>query len=255
MKNFKDNIINKIKTGEIDMKPRWHFVLKSLLLVSGLLTVALLVIYLLSFIFFALRQSGIAFAPLYGFKGVSLFVMSSPWLLIALAGVFVVLLYVLVTKYSFSYQKPLLYSMIGVILLVLVGSFVLQETGMHQRLQQYSERHNVPVFTPLYKGLKGERPDNVLQGTITELTSEGFILQVESGDRVIVVTTEETRQRPTDVRFVGESVFVFGDREGETISAFGIRPIELPKEAGRGMNTNRDSSKPPAFRHGSTTGE
>jgi len=240
MNNFKHNILNKIKTREIDMKPRWHFVLKSLLLVFGVLTVALLAVYLLSFVVFALNQSGVMFAPLYGLKGVVVFVVSSPWLLIVLTGTSGVLLYLLVTKYSFSYQKPLLYSMIGVVLLVILGSFVLQEAGMHQRLQQYSERHNVPVFTPLYGGLREERPDGVLQGMITELTDDGFILQVADEDLVTVVVTRETKQRPPSARFVGESVLVFGERQGDIVPAFGIRSMEK----GRGVGKNNGSSKP-----------
>jgi hypothetical protein len=126
--------------------------------------------------------------------------------------------------------------MIGVILLTLFGSFVLQETGMHQRLQQYSERHNVPVFTPLYRGLRDVNQDNVIQGTIIELNDEGFILQTETGDQVTVIVTSATKQRPSTTRFVGEKVFVFGEREGDIIPAFGIRPVEGGKRMGKKKN-------------------
>ena len=110
--NTKLDILKKIKSGEVEMKPHWHFVLKSLLLLLGVIVISLLVVYILSFILFFLRQSGIGFVPLYGFRGVIIFVMNSPWLLIASVGALVVVLQLLVKKYSFSFRQPLLYSLL-----------------------------------------------------------------------------------------------------------------------------------------------
>lgn len=224
MKNLQNNILKKIKSGELDMKPRWHFALKGLLLVLGVVLVTLIGIYLLSFVMFTLRQSGVGFIPLYGFRGLSQFVMSSPWLLIALAGAFVVLLQILVSKYSFSYRRPLLYSMIGVVLLVLISSYAIEQTVMHQRLQQFSEQHNVPVFTPMYRGIQENRPDNIIFGTITDVTETGFVIDSDRGETLTIVVTNDTKQRPGTSYEPEGTISVFGERVGDTVTAIGIRP-------------------------------
>ena len=146
MNTFKQDILKKITAGEVEMKPRWYFILQSLLLIVGVITATLVAVYLLSFVSFTLRQSGVGFIPLYGFRGVSQFVMSSPWLLIFFTGTFLSLLYLLVSRYSFSYKRPHLYSMIGVVVFVLLASFAIEQTVMHQRISQYSERHHLPLL-------------------------------------------------------------------------------------------------------------
>jgi hypothetical protein len=241
MNNFKQNILSKIKTGEVDMKPRWHFVLKSLLFILGIITVTLVAVYLLSFILFALRQNGVGFAPLYGFRGISIFIMSSPWLLIASTGAFISILYILISRYSFSYQKPLVYSMIGVVLLALLSSLLIQQTGMHRHLQQFSERNNVPVFTPLYKGVDRDHPENVTVGTITEMTDEGFIIESDQGDKLNIIITEATKQRPGSTYAVDQNVFIFGERTGDTITSFGVRPTPKDKRMKQSKHSKPDN--------------
>jgi len=227
MNNFKQNILKKIKSGEVDMKPRWHFVLKSLLFILGIVTVTLVIIYLLSFILFTLRQSGVGFAPLYGFRGISIFAMSSPWLLIASAGAFVTVLYILITRYSFSYQKPLVYSLVGVILFTLLGSLLIHQTNIHPRLQQLSERNNMPIFTPLYRKASQHHPENVTVGVIVEINDKGFIIQSDQGDLLTVLITKATKQRRDSTYVVNQKVFIFGEKTEDTITAFGVR--QTPK--------------------------
>ena len=233
MNDFKQNILKKIKNGELDMRPHWHFVLKGLLMLVGIIVVALCVIYLLSFILFTLKQTGVGFAPLYGFKGLGMFVLSSPWLLIVFAAVFLVLLYILVSKYSFSYQRPLIYSMLGVVLLVLVSSFVIGQTSAHRSLQQFAEHNNVPGLAPLYRGVTNDRPENITPGIITELNTDGFVIQSDRNNKFTVVVSERTKKRRGVTYDVGDVVFVFGEKSGETIRAIGIRPAPRDFEVRR----------------------
>lgn len=225
MKNFKQNILNKIKSGEIDMKPRWYFVFKGLLLVLGLISMSLVVVYLISFILFALRQSGVGFAPAYGFRGLSMFVIGSPWLLILSSGFFLLLLYVLVSRYSFSYRRPLLYSMIGVVSLVLLSSLVIGQTGAHRDFKGYAERNNLPMFAHMYQNIESDRPDNLTVGTIEEVRNDGFIIKTDKGETLQVIIDGDTRYRPGYTFANNEKVFVFGDKVDDKITAFGIRPV------------------------------
>ncbi len=239
MNNLQQNILNKIKNGELDMKPKWHFVLKAGLLLSGVVVATLLVVYLLSLAFFFMHQSGIIFAPEFGMRGIGLFLVSSPWLLIGMSIVFLTLLYFLVTQYSFSYHRPLLYSMIGVVVIALIGSGFVQQTTMHQRMGEFVGRHEVPVFSPLYREALNQRPEGVVVGVITEVNDNGFVIDSERDGTVGVSVTNDTRMKPGTKLIVGEVVMVFGDRQKDTIDAFGVR---LPK-SGEGEFFRKPSSQ------------
>lgn len=229
MDTFKKEILDKIKNGELDMKPKWHFVLKSALLLLGTVITALLAIYFLSFVFFTLRETGVGFSVLYGFKGISLFVIHSPWILISATAVFIGVLYLLITHYSFSYQKPLVYSMVGVVLFALVGSVIVEQTTMHKQLQQYSEQMEVPVFSPMYRGAKTSPSENIVYGEILEVNEGGLRVQSATGE-VAVAITENTRQKPGDEYQPGTHVIIFGEKDGDRIEAFGVRPTREVRE-------------------------
>jgi hypothetical protein len=223
--NTKLDILEKIKAGEVAMKPRWHFVLKSLLLILAVAVASLLVVYLLSFILFFLRQSGVGFMPLYGFKGVSVFVMNSPWLLIVSSGALILILQLLVKKYAFSFKQPLVYSLVGIIVLVLIGAYSIEQTQLHSRLQGFSQERNTPLFSSLYRGIDEKRPENILFGTVTEVTEQGFILELDTGENLTILVTEQTKMRSDSRYSAGDTVFVFGDRaDREVIEALGVRP-------------------------------
>lgn len=218
--------MEKIKAGEIDMKPRWRFLLHTTLLLFGVIMATLLAIYFLSFVFFALRQSSIMFAPSFGFRGISFLVMSSPWLLIGTSAIFLALLYFLVLQYSFSYQRPLIYSMIAVTLVALSGSWLIQQTPMHERMGSFIERNNVPVLRPLYHDILENHPEGMLIGNISELTENGFLLLSDQNEEVEIIITNITRMKPDIQLQDGEKVMVFGERDGNKLEAFGIRPYD-----------------------------
>ena len=223
MNNLQQNILDKIKAGEIGMKPKWHFMLRGLLWVVATLMVALIVVYLLSFVMFALRESGLMFAPLFGWTGIVLFIVSSPWILIATSGVFLVVLYMLVSRYSFSYQKPLVYSMIGLVLLVIALSSLIQATNFHGRAGDFATRHGVPGLAPMYRDI-GQRPArDITRGTVSELTDTTFMLTTENGDRYTVELTKRTKLPRASKLADGNVVYVFGPKEEERINAFGVR--------------------------------
>lgn len=223
MNTFKDNIIQKIKTGEVDMKPRWHFVLKTSMFFVGLIIVSVLAVYFLSFLMFVLHRTGVWFTPTFGLRGVIFFVVSSPWIIITLVAIFLALLYLLITHYAFSYKKPLVYSMIGVVLFVIALSSLIQQAAVHERVNLFIERHEVPGFTTLYRGNTGIRPDGLTIGRVVELNTDGFFFEDEFGENVMVIIDERTKQPPMIEYQIGDELLIFGETEGEILRAYGIR--------------------------------
>ncbi|MFN3188420.1 MAG: hypothetical protein ACK42D_02660 [Candidatus Paceibacteria bacterium] len=222
MTNLKYKIIEKIKAGQVAMKPKWYFVLQTFLWVASLLLVAMIAVYLLSFVFFVLYRSGLWYAPSFGWSGLVFFVVSWPWLLIILVGFFLLLLYLLVTHFAFSYKKPLVYSLLGVVLFVIGISSFIQYTMIHDRIHSFSVRHQLPGFSPLYRDIQERRPEGMVVGAVTQITENGFIMSTERNGLETVLITNRTKHR-NDKYTIGDRVIVFGKKSGVGIEAFGIR--------------------------------
>lgn len=226
-KSVKNNILSAIESGKIMMRPRWHFVLRAALFLLGTILVALTLLYLSSFIFFSLHQSGAWFFPRLGFRGLGLFFISLPWLLILVGIIFIIVLEVLVKKYSFSYRKPLLYSTIGIIIFVLLGGFVIAKTSLHPGLFENARNNQLPFGGGLYRQFGNQRPPgNVALGTVIEIIGKGYKIEDPRGETVEVIINTETQFPAGRNIAVDDNVIVLGQRQNSNITASVIRKIE-----------------------------
>lgn len=206
------------------MRPKWHFVLTALLaLVGGIILLALL-LYIVSFIVFLLRQSGAWAAPTFGWRGLYAFLSFLPGALLLLALVFVVVLELLVRRYAFAYRRPLLWSLGGIVLFALFGGLIVARTSLHARLSQYANTRRAPPFARgFYHRFEHRRVHNIERGQITVLMPPQFMMHTVEGEQITVMTTPRTRL-PSDVAlFVGEDVVVFGERHDSLMEALGVR--------------------------------
>ena len=226
-KTLKDSILAAIDAGQVTMKPRWHFVAKAVLLVVGIVFTGLALLYLSSFIFFMLYQTGLWFVPDFGSRGLKDFLFDFPWLLVLLAGIMVVLLQILVKKYSFSYGRPLLYSVLAILLLVILGGFALSLTPVHRALFHQARNANLPLAGGFYMqyGMPGLN-SKVFQGQITDLASDGIIILTPRNEVLTVTATPDTILRSKAGFDVGDKILVVGDKNGSLIWAYGIREFD-----------------------------
>ncbi len=228
---IKDKVLTAIKAGQVTMRPKWHYVLKAALMLTGAAILSLALLYLASFIIFYLRQSGVWFAPSFGFRGVAVFLTSLPWLLILVSIAFLIILEVLVRRYSFAYHQPLLFSALGIVLLTTLGGIAVASTPLHNTFLKQVKEHRFPMAEPLYFefGVKGA--SNVHPGSIQILTDDGFVLHNRRDEEFNVIVTPRTRFPIGYDLTEGDFVVVLGERENGTIQAFGVREIEaMPGE-------------------------
>ncbi len=221
-----EGALQKIKSGEISMRPRWYFLLHSAVVVTGGVFLCLTLLYLVSFIFYALRESGLWVVPGLGAPASWQLLFSLPWLLIVVAIVFIVLLEILVRQFAFSYRRPLLYT-VGVIVLfvIVVGGFV-STTSFHRRVFNSVERRHVPLAPGFYRSYARPRLPNVVRGRVVGVSSRGLLIMTAEGEAVSVFITPHTRL-PGGAEFeTGDTVIIAGERRGDTIAAFGLQEIE-----------------------------
>jgi len=130
-----NEIIEKIKTKHIKMKPRWHFALKSVFLIALSLISLFLLLFITSFMF----RSGLL-TPLRGFA----------WMLLLFSVLFIALLEYLIKRYAISYRRPVIYSLLIIISLIFVFGIICNKTCFHDRI----EKRRLPGIERFYKEFK-----------------------------------------------------------------------------------------------------
>ena len=225
--SLKEKIVQAIETGKVHMRPKWRFVANTAALLFGVILALLILFYLASFIVFISHKSGAWFAPAFGLRGLYIFLTSFPWLIMAVAALFIFAVLFLIRKYAFAYGRPLLYSSLIVIALVIIAGFAIAQTSLHKGLFLMAQDEHLPFAGRLYRenGLMG-RPGNIISGVIVEMIDDGFNMESRRDEVVTVVITPQTRL-PFGADFEpGDAVVVLGDREDNKVRAFGIREID-----------------------------
>lgn len=224
--SLQDEILAKIHEGKVQMKPRWQFILRGSLMAVGLVLAALALLFTGSFIIFLLQQNGTWFVPAFGGPGIKELFLALPLVFIAVALIFLVLLQLLVHRYSFSYAQPVLYSVVAIGLFVTIGSFLVARVHMHEVLLKQANQQGLPIAGQLYKQFANQKEDRVVTGIIVQQFENGFYIKDRQDRQITVIVTPNT-QFPTgrDIDR-GDVVIVLGQRQGLNMLAEGIRTIE-----------------------------
>jgi vacuolar-type H+-ATPase subunit I/STV1 len=221
-----DNILKAIEAGQVKMKPKWHFVARAVLLIVGTILLSLCIMYVASFIIFIMRQNGTYFVSGYGWHGVNVLLTSIPWILIGLTIVFIIVLQILIKKYSFGYGKPLMYSALGIIGLVIVGGLLLERTSIHQGIFKEAEDNRLSFFGAMYREFGEEHSDSITIGRIRELLANGYRIENPTSDNIMVIVTPQTKLPRGSMLQVGDVIFVVGHENQNIVEAEGIHVFD-----------------------------
>ena len=136
------------------MKPKWHFILKTVLRVLSVIILFFILIYLLNFIGLVTRERGFNILDLSP-RGMHAFMVSVPWVIVLLSMFLLIIFYVLVKKYSFVYRKPLVYSFFGIVFFIVFIGFIIHLFDANFRFARFGEGPRVPVLGPMHKYYRG----------------------------------------------------------------------------------------------------
>ncbi|MEK7545473.1 MAG: hypothetical protein AAB554_00175 [Patescibacteria group bacterium] len=226
--SLKTKVLAAIESGKVTMRPKWHFLLKTALIAAGVVFLTLTLVYLVSFIIFAMRESGAWYLTPFGLRGLQAFLTAAPWLLILVALAIFAILEVLVRRFSFAYRRPLLYSVIGILALVTLSSFGVARTPLHSDLMRHAERRRMPIGGGFYRGYGMKDVRDVHPGFVVRLLGGGFEIDTYRGGVVPVLVTPSTEFVPGGRISVGDHVIVFGPSDEGRIHAFGVREVPPP---------------------------
>ena len=117
--NFEKEVMSKVASGKITMKPKWYFVAGSIFMLLGVVAMAVATTFLINLTIFLVRKQG----PGYG-KLTMMFESFPIWIpILAILGIGVGIM--LLRKYDFSYKKNFFVMIVGFIASVIIAGFVI----------------------------------------------------------------------------------------------------------------------------------
>lgn len=125
--DLKKEIMTKVKAGEINMKPKWYFVLGSSLLMFALVVLIVMAVFFFNLTVFILRRQG----PMRLWR-IEMLLSQLPLWIPVLA---VLALWVgvkLLKKYDFSYKKNFLLIIVGLVLAIILAAFAIDSLGFNE---------------------------------------------------------------------------------------------------------------------------
>ncbi len=217
----RNTFLEKIESGAITMRPRWHFVLKAALVFSLLVIAMLFLAYVGNFILFLLVSSGTIWMPLFGFTGVMHFLYEIPWILALASLSLFVFLYVLVKRFAFAYRSPVLLIVGGMLLYTASASFFVYMSPLNQLLESRATAGHKGITESLHVWYH-EVPKRVIEGEVVAIEKETFALKDRRLEVVLVHISSETRLPKKAIK-IGDMVVVLGVWRSEGVEALGVR--------------------------------
>ncbi len=227
IKNLKEEILEKIRKGEVKMRPKAFFLAKIALLVFVAFVTFLVSVLLVSYTWFNLRAGGYILLLSFGGRGLFEFFILFPWFLLLIDVMLILFLDSLLKRFKFGYHHPVLFVFLASIFVItLAGSFV-NMTSFHKNIMQMAENKKLPIpgVGGFYTGLRGSHEESGLfRGIIVSLATSSFVIRGREGTATFQVFTPKGFGVITILN-VGDTVFVAGDVDGNTVHAYGIRRI------------------------------
>ncbi len=226
-KLISQKIVSRIEKGELKMKPKVYFVVKTILIVGFSALLLLLALYFGSLIIFVLRVNNILLFHGMGFQVIRSVLLSFPWYLVFLLFTLIILIEIIGKKIRFVYRKPLILSLFTILILVILSSFLVEKSSLHYSFFRLAEQERLPLFGRMYRDLGELEIENVYFGIILEKKDDFWAMKLDSGEVVSLKITEKTRGRRifTEIK-EGSEVIAIGELKEEEISAESIKKIE-----------------------------
>lgn len=247
-KSLLENLTEKIKTGQIKMKPKFYFVLKTILLFGLLFIVSGLILFLISLVYFYLKSSGVGYAFNFGFKGMGIYLKLLPWVLIFVSLLLIIILEILAKHFAFVWRKPIFYSLLFIIFISIFGGYLFSKTDMHYSLFMRSYKNKLPIITPIYNEFGPREFKNIHRGIVEEISENSFKIKNFRGNILEIIIDEKTDILNKEQIKEGDSVVIIGNKEGKYIKALGIKKVDdnfrfFEKEMHKPFNMNMKNLK------------
>ena len=124
--DLEKEVMSKVTSGQIAMKPKWYFILGSVFSVFGIAALSVVSVFLINIMMFLLRKHG----PMGQWRIETMLESFPLWIpLLAILGVIIGIWFL--KKYDFSYKKNFVVIIVGFILSMIVAAFLIDQLGLN----------------------------------------------------------------------------------------------------------------------------
>lgn len=226
MTSLKNTILATVHKERITMIPKWRFVLYSLLATGGLVFLFLLTVFFGSLLMFVLSRYGFMDMPFFHFMKMMHTIAVIPLLLVLCTLVLLGIVEFLTRRHAFTFKQPLLVTLLGITTLTLGLSFLVSESGMHERMRNFAKEKHMPFVSRAYekpfrpRGIPGT---DIVRGIVVATTSTSTVLKTFDGSLVTIFSTSSSLNLP-----LGEDMVAFGSYKGEVFEAGLLKKAHRP---------------------------
>ena len=130
LKNIQEDVMSKIKQGQLKMRPKIYFVIGSVMTFLGLVASIVVSVFTIGLISFLLRSNG----RMFGRNKMEYLSSIFPWWLIVVAVLGLITGIILIRKYDFSYKIDLKKAAVLAILAVIISGWLVDILGFNDFL-------------------------------------------------------------------------------------------------------------------------
>jgi hypothetical protein len=227
--DIKNEVLNKIKSGQINMRSKAYFLVKLGFLSILTILITLVSVFLLSFVLFSSSLDGSLFLVRFGGTGLYNFILTLPWYLLLLDIFLLILLDMLLKSFSFGYKSPVVFLFGGTFLFITIISTLINFTPLHQKIMNSVEGNKSPLFHNIYDGVDSRyQKPGTWKGYVGKINGNSFQFKYvkgitgQYGDAEVFAVNEIT---VVDKLMEGDLVFVAGNILDNRIMAYGIKKL------------------------------
>ncbi len=219
----------QIASGKVQMRSRGYFFAHRALRVGGVATLLMLVVYLVSYVLFQAKLSGAIHLSEFGMEGLFDLLLSLPKIILLLVALLLLLLVWFYEQFPLGYHRPLLISLLGVILVVATASFLVHKANLHSlMLKQQDGAATYKAFGLL--PIKPAQP-KIRNGTLVQIIKmqDGqMIIQTQGGEELEILLGN-LKPTSTQPEFQEDDwVIVKGELKPNYMDAYRILRIPAP---------------------------
>jgi signal transduction histidine kinase len=218
--------LTKIKKEGVKMRPKFYFIAKAILLALAFLATTLFVLYIISFVVFSLRTSGVWFLPMFGFSGIKIFWLALPWIPILIAGLAIILLELLAKRFNLIYRRPILYSLIAILTVAVMGGFLLEKAPFHSEIFIKSQNDRLPGIGGFYREFGASQPKNARFGVVLSVQENAFVIRAPNNQTTTIIITDNTKIKPGYKVKEKDKISVLGKFTNGKFEAIEVREIK-----------------------------
>ncbi len=202
--DLKKNILSKIDSGKIKMKPKIYFTAKTVIVLFAVIAAVVVLSFLVGFAVFSIRASSRLFLLGFGSAGIWTFLVTFPWLLLVTEIILLIFVDILLKYFKFAYKTPFIYLMAGTTVFVVLISFFTSTIPVHETLYQEAIEQKIPIFETIYKDAKRPPEENgVFRGVIISVDDDAFTIfsddydkDKDDGQQTISISKERLKYIP-----------------------------------------------------------